>query len=119
MSHQKPREYVYCADGFNMSVQASKNCYCQPKANGKNVVYSRVEIGFPSEREELLDEYAEGYTIGEQRWTETVYPYVPSQIVALVIAKHGGMVSGELPRLGFINIIPILRKEKNSENSDY
>ena len=32
-----------------------------------------------------------------------------------IIAKHGGMVSGELPRLGFINIIPKLRKEKNSE----
>ena len=107
MSHQKPREYVYCADGFNMSVQASKNCYCQPKANGKNVVYSRVEIGFPSEREALLDEYAED----TDRYTETVYPYVPSQLVALIISKHGGMVSGELPRLGFINIIPILRKE--------
>jgi hypothetical protein len=27
----------------------------------------------------------------------TVYPFVPAQLVALVIAKHGGMVSGELP----------------------
>ena len=115
MSYQKQRKYVYCADGFNMSVQASKNHYCQPKANGKNVVYSRVEIGFPSEREPELDKYAEGYAIGEQRWTDTVYPYVPSQIVALIIAKHGGMVSGELPRLGFINIIPVLRKEKEEE----
>ena len=116
MSYQKPRKYVHCADGFNMSVQASKGCYCLPKANGKKTVYSAVEIGYPSEREALLDEYAEGYAIGEQRWTDTVYPYVPSQVVALVIAKHGGMVSGELPRLGFINIIPILRKEKENES---
>ena len=113
MSRQKPRKYVYCADGFNMSVQASKTHYCSPRVDGLSAIYRQVEIGFPSEREALLDEYVEGY--GEPRWTDTVYPYVPSQVVALVIAKHGGMVSGELPRLGFINIIPILRKEKNSE----
>ena len=111
MSYQKPRKYVHCADGFNMSVQASKGCYCIPKANGKKTVYSAVEIGFPSEREELLDEYAED----KDRYTKTVYSWVPSQLVALIIAKHGGMVSGELPRLGFINIIPVLRKEKNNE----
>ena len=111
MSRQKPREYVYCADGFNMSVQASRTHYCSPRVDGNEAIYRQVEIGFPSEREALLDEYAEGYAIGEQRWTDTVYPYVPSQVVALIIAKHGGMVSGELPRLGFINIIPILRKE--------
>ena len=107
MSRQKTREYVYCADGFNMSVQASKTHYCSPKVDGYQAIYSHVEIGYPSEREALLDEYAED----KDRYTETVYPYVPSQLVALIIAKHGGMVSGELPRLGFINIIPVLRKE--------
>jgi len=112
MSRQKPREYVYCADGFNMSVQASKTIYCSPRVDGYETIYSHVEIGFPSEREALLDEYAED----KDRYTETVYPYVPSQLVALIIAKHGGMVSGELPRLGFINIIPILRKEKENES---
>jgi hypothetical protein len=29
--------------------------------------------------------------------TDTVYAYVPVDIVTLVIAKHGGMVSGEVP----------------------
>ena len=111
MSRQKPRKYVYCADGFNMSVQASKTIYCTPRVDGYEAIYSRVEIGFPSEREALLDEYAED----TDRYTETVYSWVPSQLVALIIAKHGGMVSGELPRLGFINIIPVLRKEENNE----
>ena len=111
MSRQKPREYVYCADGFNMSVQASKTHYCSPRVDGLSAIYRQVEIGFPSEREALLDEYAED----KDRYTETVYPWVPSQLVALIISKHGGMVSGELPRLGFINIIPVLRKEKNNE----
>ena len=107
MSRQKPRKYVYCADGFNMSVQASKTHYCSPRVDGLSAIYRQVEIGFPSEREALLDEYAED----KDKYTETVYSWVPSQLVALIIAKHGGMVSGELPRLGFINIIPILRKE--------
>ena len=111
MSRQKPRKYVHCADGFNMSVQASKTHYCSPRVDGLSAIYRQVEIGFPSEREALLDEYAED----KDKYTETIYSWVPSELVALVIAKHGGMVSGELPRLGFINIIPILRKEKNSE----
>ena len=111
MGYQKPRKYVHCADGFNMSVQASKSCYCIPKANGKNAIYSAVEIGYPSEREPELDKYVE-YAGGEEpRWTDTVYPYVPSEVVATVIAKHGGMVSGELPKLGYINRIPVLKAE--------
>ena len=107
MSYQKPRKYVHCADGFNMSVQASKTHYCSPRVDGLSAIYRQVEIGFPSEREALLDEYAED----KERYTETIYSWVPSELVALIIAKHGGMVSGELPRLGFINIIPVLRKE--------
>ena len=30
--------------------------------------------------------------------TETVYGYVPVQIVTNVLAKHGGIVDGEVPR---------------------
>jgi len=41
-------------------------------------------------------------------WTDSVYTWVPSDIVALIIAKHGGMISGECPRLGYINRIPIM-----------
>ena len=29
--------------------------------------------------------------------TNTVYAYVPVQTVALVIAKHGGMIRGQVP----------------------
>ena len=116
MSYQITREYVHCADGFNMSVQASKTHYCSPRVDGHEAIYRQVEVGFPSEHEPLLDKYIEGLLDREEDWTGSVYCWVPSEIVALVIAKHGGMVSGELPRLGFINIIPILRKEKNNED---
>jgi len=29
--------------------------------------------------------------------TQSVYPFVPVSVVSLVLAKHGGMVGGEVP----------------------
>ena len=75
-----------------MSVQAGETQYCYPRENGADR-YTEVEIGFPNRSEDLLLEYAEN----GDRPTETVYAYVPASLVTLVIAKHGGMVSGELP----------------------
>lgn len=76
---------VECADGFVMSVQVSKSHYCSPCINDA-VEYESVEVGFPSEREELLMPFAEQ----EDCPTDTVYGYVPVSIVDEVIAKHGG-----------------------------
>ena len=83
---------VKCADGFTMSVQANKTAYCSPRASDAQR-YELVEVGFPSEKEELLTEWAEDP--GDP--TNTVYGYVPVETVSLVIAKHGGMVEGEVP----------------------
>ena len=82
------RPAVECADGFKMSVQASKYHYCDPRINLWSGQYNEVEIGFPSEEEPLINEYAE--SPGE--WTGTVYGYVPVEIVDAVIEKHGGIV---------------------------
>ena len=83
---------VVCADGFSMSVQAHDGAYCNPREDGAEK-YSLVEVGYPSQVEPLLMGYAED----ADRPTETVYGYVPVQTVALVLAKHGGMVEGEVP----------------------
>ena len=88
----KLNEKVVCADGFTMSVQAHEGAYCSPRCDGASS-YSAVEVGFPSESEDLLLEWAED----RSRPTDTVYSWVPAQRVALVIAKHGGMVSGQVP----------------------
>ena len=88
----KQCKQVICADGFRMSVQASETHYCSPRETGAER-YTSVEIGYPSDGEPLLMYLAEE----PERPCMTVYPYVPAQLVALVIAKHGGMVSGELP----------------------
>ena len=92
MLDMKKNKKVICKDGFTMSVQAGEGQYCHPREAGAER-YTEVEIGFPNEPEDLLLEFAEDGT----RPTDTVYPYVPASLVTLVIAKHGGMVSGELP----------------------
>ena len=76
---------VVCADGFVMSVQANEFVYCEPKNNMGP--WRSVEIGFPSRVEPLLLNYAES----PGNWTDTVYPYVPVELVAAVIEVHGGM----------------------------
>lgn len=83
---------VLCADGFSMSVQASGYNYCTPRTNDAKE-YIEVEIGFPNSKEDLLMDYAEDIN----NPTATVYGYVPAQVVVNVLAKHGGIVSGDLP----------------------
>mgnify|MGYP003133973035 CR=1 FL=1 len=83
---------VVCADGFSMSVQANGGAYCSPRVEGAER-YESVEVGFPSQPEMLLMAYADD----KEDPTGTVYGWVPTQVVSLVIAKHGGIVSGEVP----------------------
>ena len=82
------REYaplVVCVDGFNMSVQVSSRHFCTPRINDADF-YSEVEIGYPSETEPLIMEFAKQ----AEHPTDTIYGYVPVSIVDEVIAKHGG-----------------------------
>ena len=48
--------------------------------------YESVELGYPSIEDELINEYAE-----DEPYTETVYGYVPIEIVEELINKHGGI----------------------------
>lgn len=72
-------------------MQASEFHYATPRDN--KGPYTAVEVGFPSQEEPDLMNYAEDAS----KPTKTVYGYVPFKLVLAVIEKHGGMVSGELP----------------------
>ena len=50
---------IVCSDGFTMSVQVGFSLYSTPKKVAKR--YSAVEIGFPSDHESLIEEYAETF----------------------------------------------------------
>jgi hypothetical protein len=53
-----------------------------PRKNTKNG-YSSLEIGFPSEEEPLINQFAES----EHDFTRTVYGYVPIEIIQEVNNK--------------------------------
>lgn len=86
------RPKVVCADGFSISIQASEYHYCSPRVtfcpmDGWNR-YTEVELGFPNQVEEDLLEYAE-----DEDPLDTVYGYVPVELVDKVLEKHGGIVN--------------------------
>ena len=93
MWKHKKYEVVQCEDGFSMSIQAGEYNYCEPRNNVGP--YSAVEVGYPSEAEPLISQYAED----PDCLTGTVYGWVPSEKVMDVIVKHGGAISGEIPPL--------------------
>lgn len=95
-------DMVRCADGFNMSVQASQYNYCSPRNN--TGPWDSVEVGFPSAYEFCLMPYAEE----PGRPTETIYGYVPNKLVRSIIDAHGGLVSGEVPPM------PVCQNKINS-----
>ena len=76
---------IRCTDGFTMSVQGHRGAYSTPRDDFADN-YTAVEVGFPSEREDLLRLYIEDTADP----TNTVYGYVPIDVVLAIIEKHGG-----------------------------
>ena len=76
---------ITCKDGFSLSVQATHGAYCTPRRNIGP--WYDVEVGFPSAVPELILSHAEN----PQRPTNTVYGYVPINLVEELIDLHGGI----------------------------
>ena len=75
---------IVCKDGFSMSVQVGCYLYCTPKLDVGP--WQEVEVGFPNKIETELMPYAES----PNEPKDTVYPYVPAELVDSLIQKHGG-----------------------------
>jgi hypothetical protein len=75
---------IVCEDGFSLSAQASHGAYCSPREDIGP--WWAVEVGYPSAAPELIMEYAEQ----PEKPTDTVYAYVPVELVEQLIALHGG-----------------------------
>lgn len=85
---QHLRPWAVCADGFGISIQASQNHYCSPRKDGQ-IDYEEVELGYPSKEEVLIADYAED----PGDLTNTVYGYVPVEVVDKMLEKHGGITA--------------------------
>ena len=76
------------ADGFSISIQAGFYQYCRPR-NNEAGTYESVELGYPNMEDPIIADYAEN----PDDLTETVYKYVPIEVVNELIEKHGGIVN--------------------------
>lgn len=91
---------IRCADGFTLSVIAGGGTYCTPRPDwpfdggvDKNYrgPYTHVEVGFPSEKPEPWDEWKNlADDSGDFDPTDTVYGYVPVELVRSLVEAHGG-----------------------------
>lgn len=90
---QEVRPRIRCADGLELSVQASSTHYCYPRADGL-AEYYQVEVGFPDRVLYALLPYAED----PENLTETVYGWVPVEVVNEIIEQHGGLAD-EMPEM--------------------
>lgn len=80
-------ERIICKDGFTVSAQSSKYAYCTPRESNLPS-YLEVELGYPSEyMGKEFDQYAEDLS----RPTDTVYAWVPVELVEALVEKHGGL----------------------------
>lgn len=88
------------ADGFNVSIQCSKIHYCAYHDGHHGDIHEliSVELGFPSEIEEMILEYAED----KDDPCESVYGYVPIEIMEEVCKKHGGIIENQFKHLKLI-----------------
>ena len=78
-------ERIVCTDGASLSVQASQGHYCMPRTNLAD--WHEVEVGYPSEAPTAFISYAED----QDKPTDTVYGYVPIELVVAEINRHGGI----------------------------
>jgi len=93
MSHRRfLNDTVVCADGFRMSVQGNEGAYCEPRLNNQKK-YNLVEVGYPSQEESLIMPWCEN----PRQPTDSIYGYVPVDVVTNVIVKHGGIAEGQVP----------------------
>lgn len=87
------RGRVQCADSFSISIQRNSYAYCDLHDGFANHIYpmdmgnTTYELGFPSEEDSLIIEYAEE----PDNPTDTVYGYVPYGVVIDLLDKHGGI----------------------------
>ena len=90
--YQLIRPRVNCEDGFSVSIQASRCHYCHPRENFLEE-YDKVELGYPNDyMGEEFDEYAEDFDDDGVASLNTVYGFVPIELVEKLIEKHGGIV---------------------------
>lgn len=86
------RYRIRCKDGFSVSVQRSRYHHCDLWAGlaawdkPDFTAEMSFELGFPSEKDDLIMQYADE----PDNPMDTVYNYVPKAVVEELIKRHDG-----------------------------
>ena len=83
-------KHVVCADGVRLSVQASQYHYSTPRED--EGPYSAVEVGYiQDEKDQVVapPDTWRAHADGSE-FPNSVYAYVPVEMVEELIASHGG-----------------------------
>lgn len=83
--------HIECNDWYKVSVQANYWAYCSPRITlfrTHTFFYNEMELWYPNIEDELINEYAEW-----SNYTQTVYPYVPVEVIEQLLLKHGWIKS--------------------------
>lgn len=77
---------VRCKSGLESSIQASNTHYCTPRGTLAVPAYTHFEVGFPSKFvSDLMP-----YVVDNHSPTETVYAWVPREVLEKIIDENGG-----------------------------
>lgn len=95
--------WIRCRDGFRLSATAGWGMHCTPRPDWFNGIprdypgpYTELEVGFPTARPEPWAAW-EPYCEDPERPTDTAYGFVPVELVAQLLAEHGGEAPGSAP----------------------
>lgn len=84
----EPYKAMELVDGTTLSVQAGYGKYSTPRQE-KSFPYNKVEVGYPSTYIPEFMPYIDGGQ--DEDPTESVYAYVPVEVVNQVIQSRGGI----------------------------
>ena len=84
MDFQRYGGRFFCRDGFSVSVVWG---YGTNSGVGRNGDIESYELGYPSSADSLIAEFAEDSSDP----TNTIYGWVPADIVQQLIQSHGGL----------------------------
>ena len=111
---------IECLAGFRMSVMASHKHKCKPRKDwSKGVKYNKLEVNLINRREPIMESYCDDWrallngTYDKACTNGIRCIYVPAWKVYETIKKHGGMISGKLPRLDIVSTYQPLKWEKH------
>ena len=104
--------WITVKDGLKVSIQAGEGKYSEPQED--YAVHVQVELGFPNE---IVREWMP-YVENPENPTETVYPYVPLEVVAAAIDRKGG-IDFERTTLDLIEWRRKQQKERRKESRTF